>query len=543
MAEKINVGGSDSSADSAGLSRRRFIGSAFAGAALFASASLAGCKSNGEGAASIDWDKEADVVIVGCGGCGSTAAVSAAEAGASVIVLESAPKIGGSATLCAGSIVAAGTKLQQAAGVKDSPEQYLSEVEKFVGEATIARAGDDWELFKLQAQEGAATIDWLADMGVEFKLYPYPGHSVERFHNLYPDSTAWPKVVEPVMEEKGVELLLQTKGTELIVNAEGRVIGVKAEPGSSNSPLFIKANKGVLLSGGGFDGNAEIKKKYLPKVFAEIARANGFNDGSAIVMAQKIGADLTDLGPAVSNLMRTAAPGPDAGITQKQKWMPYGLINAGAILVNKEGKRFVNEEQGDDALIPVCEAQTDRICWMIYDEKVASNFRSFPNMIVSSLSGKGWGTVDDFIERGGITVADTIEKLAEAIKVDQAGLAAQIAEWNAACAASEDPKLGRKTFGRQEAGTLGAGLAQPPYYAHGPIHAECNQGWASLRINTDFQVIDVFGDVIPGLYAGGQMGHGLSPIAGGGHGGTMCWALTSGRLAGKKIAAAEPTAA
>ena len=105
------------------------------------------------------------------------------------------------------------------------------------------------------------------------------------------------------------------------------------------------------------DSNVEMKKKYYSSAIAGIAAANGFNDGSGYKMAQMVGADITDLTDATSNLMRTSGPGPDAGITQKQKWMPYGLSNAGAILVNSAGERFCDEELSDKDLIPLCEAQ------------------------------------------------------------------------------------------------------------------------------------------------------------------------------------------
>lgn len=322
----------------------------------------------------------------------------------------------------------------------------------------------------------------------------------------------------------------RTPAERLITDENGRVAGVAA------SGRKYRANKGVLIAAGGMDSNVEMKKKYYSSAIAGIAAANGFNDGSGYKMAQMVGADITDLTDATSNLMRTSGPGPDAGITQKQKWMPYGLSNAGAILVNSAGERFCDEELSDKDLIPLCEAQPDRQCWMVYDEAVARNFRDFPNMIVSSLSGVGWGTVEDFIERGGIVTGDTIEDVAAQAGIDATGLTSQIDKWNKACKDAIDEDFGRKTFGREEAGTLGAGLPTPPFYIHGPIHAECNQSWASLAITENFEVKNVEGDVIPGLYSGDQMGHGLSPIAGGGHGGTMCWAFTSGRLAGKHIA-------
>lgn len=518
------------------ISRRSFIGAASAAAAAATMAALAGCAptSKEESLASTDptsWDEEADLVIIGCGRCGSSAAISAAENGASVIVLEAATTMGGSAVLCAGSFVAAGTKMQADAGITDDPDLYLSDVKGFLGDATIERAGDDWKLFEMQAREGAATVDWLQAMGVEFNgPLPYPLHSADRLHVLTPTAGEWPKALQPRMEELGVQVHFRTPAERLITDENGRVAGVAA------SGRKYRANKGVLIAAGGMDSNVEMKKKYYSSAIAGIAAANGFNDGSGYKMAQMVGADITDLTDATSNLMRTSGPGPDAGITQKQKWMPYGLSNAGAILVNSAGERFCDEELSDKDLIPLCEAQPDRQCWMVYDEAVARNFRDFPNMIVSSLSGVGWGTVEDFIERGGIVTGDTIEDVAAQAGIDATGLTSQIDKWNKACKDAIDEDFGRKTFGREEAGTLGAGLSTPPFYIYGPIHAECNQSWASLAITENFEVKNVEGDVIPGLYSGGQMGHGLSPIAGGGHGGTMCWAFTSGRLAGKHIA-------
>lgn len=516
------------------ITRRSFLGTASV-CGLAAVATMGGCApatdSELASTSSVSWDEEADLVIVGCGGCGSSAAISAAENGASVIVLEAAPTMGGSAVLCAGSFVAAGTKMQQEAGVNDSVDLYLEDVKGFLGEASIERVGEDWALFEMQAREGAATVDWLQEKGVAFNgPLPYPLHSADRLHVLTPTSGEWPKALQPHMEDLGVQVHFKTAADELVVDETGRVVGVKADGKA------YKANKGVLIAAGGMDSNFDMKKKYYPSSLAGIAAANSFNDGSGYIMAQMVGADITDLTDATSNLMRTTAPGPDAGITQKQKWMPYGLSNAGAILVNVNGERFCDEELSDKELIPLCEAQPDRQCWMVYDESVARNFRDFPNMIVSSLAGVGWGTVEDFIERGGIVVGDTIEEVAGKAGIDPTGLAAQIESWNAACAAGEDADFDRQTFGREEAGTLGQGLQTPPFYIHGPIHAECNQSWASLAITENFEVKDVAGNIIPGLYSGGQMGHGLSPIAGGGHGGTMCWAFTSGRLAGKHIA-------
>jgi fumarate reductase flavoprotein subunit len=528
------------------VSRRLFFkGALFAGASV-ATIGVAGCSSsNGSGSGSakepdIIWDKEAEIVIVGGGASGCAAALSAGELGAKVILLEASSALGGCGALCVGSMTTPVTKLQVEKGIQDSVELYLSDVEERLGEETVKRAGKDWELFLIQANEGGKSVDWLVDHGVKFNgPLAYPHHSADRMHMLSPNSAAWPPVLQPQIEVAGVEILFQTKGIDLIANEDGRVIGVRAIDQISKEELNLKASKGVMLSTASVDSSYDIRVKRYNTNLAGTDAACAFNDGTGIIMASRLGANVTEWNAASSFSVRAQAPSPDVGAYAKQAWMPYSIPNAGAIMVTKEGKRFASEDIDQTAMVEALNNLPDRVGYMVYDDAVARNFQTSPDMVVSSIPDLGWGTVDDFVNIGAILKADTIEEVAELAGVNPAGLKAEIEKFNGYAAAGSDPDFKRKTFGLEEAGTLGKGISTPPFYIHGPHKGETTQSNLSLSVNTDFQVLTVDETPIEGLFAGGMVGHGLSPLGGGGHGGNMTWAFTSGRLAGAHIAGLE----
>jgi fumarate reductase flavoprotein subunit len=517
------------------VTRRDFIkGTVAAGAGVAAAGALAGAK-QASAAPAPQWDKEADVVVVGGGGTGLTAAVSAAEAGAKVVVLEFAPFLGGTSTLCVGSVTAPFSQMQKKLGVQDSLDSYTHDILHMTGRDANRM---DMTLLRWLGENGGPTIDWLAGHGVQFAgPFEYPEHKFNRMHMLVPNAYAWPKTLAPVMKRLGVEILLETKGLELVADADRQVIGVKAMDQLRKKPLAIKARRGVVLAAGDFIGNTEMRLKYMPKELADMHPANTYTDGSGLLMAMAVGADLTVLDDPGWPVLRSTLPGPNVMSTAKQGWMPYGIPDAGAILVNKQGKRYVNEKLPMRDMCVATDKQPGKVCFMVFDEKVATIFNKYP-MVVSSIPAKGWGMVDDFVARNGIKKADTIEGLAQAMGIDPAGLKEQVAKWNGYCAEKKDPDFGRPTFGVPQANTVGAGIQAPPFYCHGPIRTEIILGNVSTVVNAKMQVIDVFGKPIPRLYAGGNMGHGLTFLSG--HGTHMAWAFTSGRFAGMNAAAEKP---
>jgi fumarate reductase flavoprotein subunit len=531
-----------------GPSRRRFIAGLTTGVAggLVAGGVATASKLEREP----KWDRDADVVVVGGGASGCTAALSAAEAGARVTLLETLPMLGGAGSVCVGSVTVPLSGLQKRLGIQDSVDAYIEDV---LHTARGQASRMDQRLLRLLAEEGGATIDWLVGHGVDIRgPFEYPVHRVKRMHVLVPKAGEWPKVLRPVLQRKGVELLTEMKGARLYQDANGRVIGVQAVDLTTNKTTTIKARRAVMLTAGNLEANPALMGRSTTPEIAAMPAAVVSRDGSGLVMAWAIGAASTMLDCISTPQVRGAPPGPSVFSLGKQAWMPYGMVDAGAILVNKNGQRFADEtvqRVGDESvkeasLSLALEKQPYRTCYMVFDKLVADLFNEWP-MVVGSLPGigevskiGGWALVDDLLPSQGIRKADTIEELAAAVGVDPAGLRAGITKWNESCRAGKDADFKRPTFGNEQANTVGAGIRVPPFYCHSPLRNIVLPADMSLAINTRLQVAHVFGTIIPGLYAGGDMGHGNLLLDGLSHGLKMGWAFTSGRLGGR-LAAAE----
>ncbi|HEX4266785.1 MAG TPA: FAD-dependent oxidoreductase [Steroidobacteraceae bacterium] len=528
-------------------SRRQFIAGLTAGVAGGLVAARVVTSSEREPA----WDRDADVVVVGGGASGCTAALSAAEGGAKVVLLETLPMLGGAGSVCVGSITVPLSSLQKRLGIRDSVDAYMQDVLNNAHQASRM----DMRLLRLLAEEGGATIDWLIGHGVNIQgPFDYPIHRVKRMHVLVPKAAEWPKVLRPVLQRKGVDVLTETKGNRLYQNTAGRVLGVQAVDLNTNRTMAIKARRAVMLTAGNLEANPALMARSTTPEIAAMPPAVISRDGSGLVMAWAIGAASTMLDCISTPQVRGAPPGPSVFSLGKQAWMPYGMVDAGAILVNRNGQRFTDEtvqRVGDEsvkqaALSLELEKQPYKTCYLIFDKRVADLFNKWPMVVGSSqgigeVSGiGGWALVDDLIARHGIRKADTIEELAAAVGVDPAGLKAGIEKWNGNCRAGKDPEFKRRTFGNEDANTVGAGIRVPPFYCHSPLRNIVLPADTSLAINTRLQVAHVFGTVIPGLYAGGDMGHGDLLLDGISHGLKMGWAFTSGRLGGKQAAAEAP---
>lgn len=523
-------------------SRRHFLAGLAAGAAGGFVASRTGTLPFLSFTAEPDWQQEADVVVVGGGASGCTAALSAAQAGAKVILLEAAPVLGGAGSLCIGSITVPLSSLQKQAGIKDSIDDFIADILKLMGTQASRM---DLQLLQLLAANGGATIDWLLSLGVDIRgPFAYPAHRVHRMHMLVPKSAEWPKVLRPSLERYGVRILMATKGVELYRNANGPVIGVKALDQRTQQTFGIRAKRSVMLTAGNLEANPRLTARATTPEVAALQPAVYSRDGSGFTMAWAVGSATTNIdGGIVNPQIRGMPPAPAVFSLKKQSWMPFSMVDAGAILVNKRGERFGDELDAGPALSLALEKQPFKTCYLIFDKRVADIFNKWP-MVVGSSPGiaavsklGGWALVDDLIARQGIKKAETLEALAGAIGVEASGLRAGIEKWNAACKTGHDAALQRATFGHEGAGTARAGILVPPFYCHGPLKTWLMPADTSLAINAQFQVLDVFGKVIPGLYAGGDMGHGDMATSGTGHGINMGWAFTSGRLGGKLAAA------
>ena len=519
------------------LSRRNFMKGALAAGVAATAAGLTACSPSSPSSAgdlaqtgsasSINWDQEADIVIVGGGTGGSCAALAAAEAGASVIVIEANSSIGGSGALCGGAILGAGTKMQAEAGIEgDNGDMLLRDaqasLEAQYGPDAVEYFGEDWCITELHCAEAGNTVDWLVDHGVNI-VGPsqQPGQPFARLHMLYPDASAWPSVIQPQLKEAGVDLKFNTKGAELIVE-NGRVVGVKAE--GANGGCF-KGNKGVIMATGSIEASKEWRKKIYTLAQSNVEASNKLNDGTGIRMMCKVGADTSDYtaGAAAPALFCTAG--------NASHWYELLMNQMGAILVDAQGKRFASENTPSGEMLLTVDALPDRQAFLVYDEAIAQT----PEMSAEpklTIRGSGYGPFSELEgQEGKVFFGDTIEEVATAAGVDPAGLAAEIEKYNANAAAGSDPDFGSTNFG-----IATAGLTTPPYRIIGPVYATVMSGSFGVRVTNKLEVIDTLGEVIPGLYATGEGAHGLAKDYLTGTGGKFSWALTSGRLIGTWLA-------
>jgi fumarate reductase flavoprotein subunit len=504
------------------VSRREFVKGAAVGAGLLTGAgALASCgTAAGPTAPGIPakWDKEADVVIVGAGGTGIVAAIEAAAAGSSVVVLEKAAIVGGTTSLSGAVIQASNTEFQRAAGVEgDTPEQHYQYW------ITASEGQADPELVRVLADNAPGNIQWLVDQGVEYAgvygvgAIPYidPELMVSRIHIPGPPGSQpaagaaeeyHVQILYRVAQEKGAEFLLETPVLALLRDPEKGVIGVKAE--SAGEEMYVKAKKAVILATSSFDHNEEMARAFsLQQLWAiekGIVAPVPTNTGDGIKMAMEIGADLAGMGGTIGV--------PSPGI---------GGAAAPGIWVNKYGQRFVNEAAHYAYACRAVFEEELHIAWAIFDEKVKQ----------AGGTALGWSEdLSEEISSAKVKTGDTLSALAQFLGVNGAELEATVGKWNEDAASGEDSLFGKKD-GLQA-------LDTSPYYA--AQMSEWNLGaQGGVRINTSAQVLDVHGEVIPRLYAGGMVAGGIIGPYYPGSGTAVAITVCFGRIAGQNAAAEE----
>ncbi|MEM3550115.1 MAG: flavocytochrome c [Candidatus Bathyarchaeia archaeon] len=449
------------------------------------------------------WNYETDVLIVGGGGSGLSAAVEAAEHKADVIVLEKMPFVGGDTALSAGTLFAVGTHIQKKHKIYDSPEIAYKDMVKVGGGAS------NLELLKLLAEKSGETFDWLTQLGVKFedKVYPRDECTVPRCHAVLPNSSAYIKVLKEAAEKRSVEIILNTKAVRLIRSRGGEVIGVKAEDLKRKKILKIKAKKAVILATGSFAANKRMRRKYCPIETVNIATAcNPGNTGDGHKMASAIGVDMVNMNIG----------GQPCGPMVDHTFISRSFIVNGAILVNKKGKRFVNELSAYPLQNAAILAQPGRVCYVIFDRQVAI---------------KGVNFYQTYKDLGYLIEADTLEKLAKKLRISIKELKKTIYTWNIYVKMKKDLEFGRTNFG--------CGIKASPFYSlKATVKVILTEG--GLKINSKCQTINTLGRIVPRLYAVGQVGNGgifgVNTISGM----HLAWAFTSGRIAGKNAALELP---
>ena len=445
------------------------------------------------------WDYEADVIVVGAGTAGLPAAIVAAEAGAKVAILELMSYCASSLALINFGPAFAGTDEQKAAGIQDSPEQFYKD--------GVELAKGDPEFWKLFTDLHLDVYRWCKTLGMKFEA-PLRGG---RTH--LSKGTEMLRCLERTAKEKGAEILFLHRATRLIIDPQtGRVLGLKVRV--KDKEQNFKAKRAVILATGGFGQNKEMVQEYGPEYDSCHPTMPPSHLGDGLKMAMAIGAGTTNLGSAVISSFSIDAVAKGWGFP------------SGAIHVNVNGKRYTNEQDPKRFYGLISKdgmKQPGGAYWSVYDEKA----RTQP-------SGRTR-------ETGKINPqqADTIEELAKKAGIDPKELKETIDKYNSDIkSAGYDTVFGRRP--PEQPGATMLTIDTPPFYAIKLMPATSSFK-GGLKINTDCQVINQYGEVIPNLYAAGEVTGGLWGAHGTYFGGTMVAAsMTFGRIAGKN-AAAEPS--
>lgn len=419
----------------------------------------------------------ADVIVIGAGGAGMTAAITAADNGASAIVLEKMPIQGGNTLLSGGEYAAPGNWVQVEEKLEDSNEQFYKD---------ILKGGDnenDPALARVLADNSLDGANWLKDyINVRFEDYQlfFGGHSVKR--SLVPINATGYEMINKLTEklnEKEIPLHKNTTATELIQNEEGKVIGVKATYGDQE--ITYKANKGVILTTGGFGSNLDMRVKYNQNMDEKILSTNSVGStGDGITMVEKIGAQLVDM-----EYIQTY-PTCD---TQSGTLLYVGDVRmeGRSILVNKEGSRFVEELERRDVISKAVTEQTGGVSYMFWDESA---------MVDSKVAVKHETEYNNLIARKQMVKADTIEEAAKFFEIDAAELKKTIDNYNQYAKDGKDLEFNK----RGELVPFGEG----PYYIMVSKPA-VHHTMGGVKINTNAEVINTNGEIIKGLFAAGEV--------------------------------------
>ena len=462
---------------------------------------------------------EADVVVVGAGGAGMTAAITAAGEGKSVVILESQSMVGGNSVRATGGMNAGKTVYQdenefgESAGVEKTlktaaekyadnetitalaktvseqwaayqanPTGYFDSVELMELDTMIGGKGiNDPELVETLCANSADAIDWLDEHGITLhNVSSFGGASVKRIHrpvNAEGKTVSVGSYMIPLLQENcekaGVKMMLDTTATEILTDANGAAVGVKAT-GASGETVTVNA-KAVVLTTGGFGANLDMVVKYKPELKGFMTTNAPGIQGQGIEMAEAIGAATVDMDQI--QIHPTVEANTAALITE-------GLRGDGAILINEEGQRFIDEVGTRDVVSAAEIAQTGSYSWLVVDQAMVD---------ASSV-------IQGYIKKGYTVTGATYEELGKAMGVDAAAFAETMDKWNGYVEAKNDPDFGRTSFANP--------LNTAPYYAV-KVTAGVHHTMGGLKINANTEVLNEKGEVIPGLFAAGEVTGGV----------------------------------
>ena len=477
-----------------------------------------------------------DVVVVGGGGAGLAAAIEARAEGASVVLLEKNPQLGGSTAWSIGSVTATQTPHQKKRDIQDNPQDHWADMPGFAGDLA---ARDNAELRRILCDEIPDTFGWLLDSGVRFMgPNPEPPHRQPRMHNVLPNSHSFIYHLERRARRTGVDIRTGMQVTG-IVQKDGRVTGVDVQ-GDAGAMRFT-ARGGVVLAAGDFTNSAPLKERFMGPQEAKVEGINPTATGDGQSMAEALGARIINGDLALGPEIRFIAPSTETLMRRLPPWRwlavfmawsidhlpgallrPFmmkflttalapslSLFEAGALLVNRRGERFGNELDRPAWRLP---DQPDKLGYIVLDQALAKQFSAWPNFI-STAPGIAYAYIADYRRNRAdvYTEAPTLEALAAKLGMDPSALRQSVAT------------AGVRTF------------EQGPFIALGPVRSAFVHSEGGLAVDAQHRVLGADDQPLPGLYAAGSTGQGGLLLKGHGH--HLAWAFVSGRRAGRFAAA------
>lgn len=495
-------------------------------------------------------EADADVVIIGAGGGGLSAALEAVNQGAShVIVLEMTARTGGALNYTSGSMSAAGTIIQKEEGIEDSVESYIADIMKngsdFGGQPSL-------ELVTLYANQAAEVFDWLYESGLKDNTYSVdratgnravfaPEHalySVQRTYKPTPDDrTKYKSAAHEVLDtlvnaDERITVLTNTKATELVANDKGQVLTVVAE--GPDGEVSYTASKAIIVCTGGYSANGKLMAQYVPYGEEYLAGGAPGSDGNGLLLMQKVGG-------ALNEASMSAIPTFPMGLQSKDNPKTGSIANTytwktGGIVVNQEGKRFCNETESNPAVREVAlEEQPGAVQYDIFTDKILEDLRAANGAYFYDAYFAEEGQPGAHVK----VTAGSIGELAEKIGVPAENLAATVEAYNAAVEAGGTDEFGRLYDGTKTTYNLAVNKIEGDTYYAVPLHALCVMTLGGITANENMQVLDENGTPIPGLYAAGEVVGGIwGKFVSGGTG--VMGPIVFGKIAARHAMANEP---
>ena len=450
-----------------------------------------------------------DVVVIGAGGAGFSAAITARNAGANVVLLEKMPAVGGNSLISGAEMNAAKNWVQPKLGINDdSPELHAEDTFK---------GGDgkgDMKVINVMTHQALDAAKWCRDyLGVRFEddnLFFFGGHSRKRA--LIPvghTGTEFIAKFQAKADELGIPVITNMKAEELIKDKDGRVVGVKAT--MDGSEYTFNAKGGVVLATGGFGANPEMVKKYNPKIDERFKTTDApGSTGEALYMAERAGAELVNMG----YIQTYPICDPISGAIELIADARFD----GAIMLNQEGKRFVEELQRRDVLSEAILNQTGRYCWVLWNDNIGK---------ISNTVKAHANEYEAFTKQGIMTTCDDLKCIADFTKIPFDQLRKTVKRVSDMAGKGND-----KDFNHR-AGLMD--MQQGKYYVIKAVPST-HHTMGGVRINEKAEALTAEGKVIPGLWAAGEVTgvtHGTNRLGGNAYTDIIVFGRIAGEAAAK----------